>query len=157
TLVDRGDFGQQASWAGAGILPPGDLARARTPYDQLRAHSIAMYPELSRELRALTGIDNGYVVCGGIELPEPGDQGAPWPSEEWSGDGSGSFVELSAAELRRLVPALPASRAVHFPGMAQVRNPRHVKALCAACAARGVSLLPNQGVRQLLRRGARIE
>ena len=29
TVVDKGDFGQEASWAGAGILTPGNLAHAR--------------------------------------------------------------------------------------------------------------------------------
>ena len=50
-VVDKGDFGQEASWAGAGILPPGDPAHARTPFDQLRSHSAALFPTLSDELR----------------------------------------------------------------------------------------------------------
>src|SRR5436190_20334328 len=58
TLVDQGDFGQQASWAGAGIIPPGNPGRARTPFDLLRARSSCMYPDLSRALREATGIDN---------------------------------------------------------------------------------------------------
>src|SRR5262249_6903041 len=68
TIVDKGDFGQQASWAGAGIISPGNPARTHTAMDQLRARSAALYPELSRTLRELTGIDNGYFVCGGLEL-----------------------------------------------------------------------------------------
>ena len=32
-VVDKGDFGQEASWAGAGILPPGNPACAVTPFD----------------------------------------------------------------------------------------------------------------------------
>ena len=47
------DFGLEASWAGAGILPPGNPAHAQTPFDQLRAHSAALFPTLSAELRAL--------------------------------------------------------------------------------------------------------
>ena len=38
-LVDKGDFGQQASWAGAGIISPGNLEHASTAMDQLRARS----------------------------------------------------------------------------------------------------------------------
>ena len=77
TLVEAGEIGRQASWAGAGILVPGDPARARTPIDQLRARSVALYPELSAALRDETGIDNGYRVCGGVELPEEGHDGRP--------------------------------------------------------------------------------
>src|SRR5437879_9489286 len=33
-LLDKGDLGREASWAGAGILPPGNPAAARTPFDR---------------------------------------------------------------------------------------------------------------------------
>src|SRR5690349_250080 len=83
TLLDQGDFGQQASWAGAGIIPPGNPDRARTAYDRLRALSSRLYPDLSLQLREATGIDNGYLVCGGIELSEPGGDS----SDEWRAEG----------------------------------------------------------------------
>src|SRR6516165_12405703 len=67
-IVDKGDFGQEASWAGAGILLPGDSARAPTPADQLRGLSAAAFPILSAELKEETGIDNGYLRCGGLEF-----------------------------------------------------------------------------------------
>src|SRR5581483_4854347 len=77
-VVDKGDFGQEASWAGAGILPSGNPARARTPFDRLRALSSEAFPALSQELRERTGIDNGYLRCGGLELltghEDPDDQ-----------------------------------------------------------------------------------
>src|SRR5438105_3652958 len=68
SVVDRGEFGHEASWAGAGIIPPGNVVRAHTPVDRLRAVSSTRFPELSRSLRDETGIDNGYLVCGGIEM-----------------------------------------------------------------------------------------
>src|SRR6266487_1077221 len=71
TLVEAGEIGRQASWAGAGILSPADPAHARTPIDLLRAISVQLYPELSAQLKEQTGVDNGYIVCGGIELPNP--------------------------------------------------------------------------------------
>src|ERR1700737_781036 len=83
-VIDKGDFGQEASWAGAGILPPGNPARARTPFDQLRAHSAALYPRLSEELRERTGIDNGYVRCGGLEFFGGEDEAA---AQVWRDEG----------------------------------------------------------------------
>jgi glycine oxidase len=158
TLVDRADFGQQASWAGAGIIPPGDPRHARTAFDQLRAHSARLYPALSGELKDLTGQDNGYVVCGGVEFPEAGEDASALPTEEWRTEGI-VFRALDRAGLREccagLAPDLPGG--CHLPEMAQVRNPRHVKALRAGCAARGVRLLPDWEVRELLRRGNRVE
>ena len=83
-LIDKGDFGREASWAGAGIIPPGNSRRAGTPIDLLRSFSSEMYPDLSRRLREQTGIDNGYQVCGGLELAEAGDD---LPIEEWQTEG----------------------------------------------------------------------
>src|SRR5262245_66355707 len=67
-VFDRGDLGKEASWAGAGILPPGNPAGAATPIDKLRAIGSVRFPEFSAELRELIGIDNDYSRCGGIEF-----------------------------------------------------------------------------------------
>src|SRR5206468_3572877 len=109
-------------------------------FDLLRAHSSAMYPSLSKHLRELTGIDNGYQVCGGIELLETPEDDT---SEEWRSEGI-AFEELNRTALHQREPALAPhlNRAYYLPDMAQVRNPRHVKALCAVCEVRGVRLRP---------------
>ncbi len=141
-LIDKGDFGREASWAGAGIIPPGDSRRALTSIDRLRSLSSEMYPHLSCRLREQTGIDNGYKVCGGVEFPEPGDH---LPVESWLAEGI-VFREVAGPALLAvepgLSPALP--RAYYLPEMAQVRNPRHVKALLAACQMQGVQLYPHR-------------
>jgi glycine oxidase len=153
-VVDRGDFGQEASWAGAGILPPGDPAHACTPFDRLRALSAEAFPSLSQELRERTGVDNGYLRCGGIEFltgdEDPDDQ-------EWRGDGI-RCEELNQADLRRLEPNLAPGfvRGYHLPDTAQLRNPRHVKALVAACASLGVRLRHGCPAVGLERQGGRV-
>src|SRR5262249_8297356 len=73
TVLDKGDLGRESSWAGAGILPASNPRRARSPMGRLRAQSIALFPELSAELRERTGIDNGYARCGGLELRQSSD------------------------------------------------------------------------------------
>jgi glycine oxidase len=154
SVLDRGEFGQEASWAGAGIIPPGNAGRARSPLDRLRAVSAALFPELSEELRGLTGIDNGYRRCGGLEVPtddEPAETGA------WEAEGI-DFEPLDRDGLHRLEPALSdrLAGAYHFPGMAQVRNPRHMKALVAACDRLGVKLEPRRAVLGFSYRGRRV-
>src|SRR5262249_57885309 len=125
-VIDRGDFGQEASWAGAGILPPGDPAHARTPFDLLRAHSAALFPTLSAELRERTGIDNGFVRCGGLEFVAESEQAG---DQEWRGEGI-AFELLREPALSRLEPALAPGlgAAYHLPDLAQPRNPRHLQA-----------------------------
>lgn len=153
-VVDKGDFGQEASWAGAGILPPGNSQLARSPFDRLRAYSVELYPALSKELAERTRIDNGYLPCGGLELLGPTDEAA---EEEWRGEGI-PFTMLDEHALHELEPALAAGLggACHLPTLAQVRNPRHLKALVAGCRAAGVTLHAGRPIHGFERRGERI-
>lgn len=153
TVIDRGALGREASWAGAGIISPGSPEQADSPYDWLRTVSGAMIADISAELRDITGIHNGYRVSGGIEIP----------AEElidlasWKRDGI-KWQEVKGRELAKIEPALaPRHGAVYFvPEMAQIRNPRHLQALIAACATRGVNLRSNCHVFGFEREGNRI-
>jgi glycine oxidase len=153
-VVDRGDLGQESSWAGAGILPPASLSHARTPYDRLHAHSSEAFPILSQELRERTGIDNGYLRCGGVEVVA----GAAEAALREFRDAGVRAEALSAADLRRLEPelAVPPERAFLLPDMAQVRNPRHVRALVAGCASLGVGLRPGCPVHEIEHHGGKV-
>jgi glycine oxidase len=134
-LLDRGSLGREASWAGAGILPPSDWRTARRPIDRLRALSGRLFPELSAELRDRSGIDNGFIPCGGLEfLAEQSEAG----DDEWSGEGT----PRESLDERRVLDLEPAvgpglGRAVRLPALAQLRNPRHLQALRAACLQTG--------------------
>lgn len=133
-VLDRGALGQEASWAGAGIIPPGNPDSHLLPYELLRAVSSARFPSLSAELLEATGIDNGFRICGGIEWF---DEDYSELAKAWTAEGIPyEFVPSDGFEL--LEPALASSLApaIFFPGMAQVRNPRHLKALIAWCADR---------------------
>lgn len=136
-VCDRGQLGREASWAGAGIIPPGNPQRAKAPLDRLRALSAATFPVLSLELGEATGIDNGYRRCGGLELPR--DEGDAPPLDAWNAEGI-SWELCDAAQLWRYEPRIsPAvNRAYHLPDMGQVRNPRHLRALIAALTGLGV-------------------
>src|SRR6516165_3191635 len=129
TVVDKSDFGQEASWAGAGILPPGKPSAGQHPYEQLRATGVAMFPALSAELRERTGIDNGYLRSGGLDFSDAHDASA---CAEWRAEGV-AVEMVEGPALARLEPLLAADvgSACYLPDMAQVRNPRHLKALLA--------------------------
>lgn len=132
-VLDRGDLGAEASWAGAGILPPGNPDRAATPIDQLRAIGSAGFEAFSAELRERTGIDNGYRRCGGIEFLQPVDEDV---LPLWEAEG------IRVEPLRGSVPGLGdvPGRAFLLPDTAQVRNPWHLRALISACSHRDVIL-----------------
>ncbi len=152
-VYDRGDLGREASWAGAGILPPGDPERAATPVDRLRAIGSRQMPAFAAELRELTGIDNGYRRCGGIEFLAPHDADVP---PLWEGEGI-AFERVTGARLNALEPAVvPIDEAYLLPDCAQVRNPWHLRALIAACERVGVSLHPHAAVDGWERAGGRV-
>ncbi|HKB03531.1 MAG TPA: glycine oxidase ThiO [Gemmataceae bacterium] len=143
-VLDRSEPGSEASWAGAGIVPPGNPARAATAYDRLRAFSSSLFPALSAELRERTGIDNGYRVCGGIEVFE---RDAAAIAGLWQSEGI-PFHALTAAAAQGVEPAfrLADGEAYFLPGMAQVRNPWHLRALREACQQAGAEVTPSRAV-----------
>lgn len=147
TVLDRSAPGSEASWAGAGIIPPGNPDRAATAYDLLRAVSSRAFPGLSAELEDRTGIDNGYRVCGGIEVVE---RPAPQVTAAWRVEGI-EFVPLSSSDLRGFEPNVrtTAPEVYYLPAMAQVRNPWHLRALVAACRQQGVTIEANVPVVRL--------
>src|SRR5271156_5362837 len=98
-ILDKGAFGAEASWAGAGILPPGNPSKAAAGYDLLRAHSAELFPKLSADLRERTGIDNGYRLCGGVTFAGDEHESEEWAREEIP------FTRLTEKDLQLLEPA----------------------------------------------------
>ncbi len=136
-VVDRGSLGAEASWAGAGIIPPGNPSHALTAYDELRAVSSRMFPKLTEELRERTGIDNGYRVCGGIEIlgRDEEETVAAWRDEQ--------------VPFQQIQPYSDSGETAYLlPGMAQVRNPWHLRALITACTPLGVQFQTDATVAQ---------
>jgi glycine oxidase len=148
-VIDRGEPGREASWAGAGIIPPAKASASQHPYEQLRGLAYDLHSRWADELRELTGIDTGFRRCGGLHLARtPGEAGAlaGWAvllREE------GIDVErLSVADLRELEPGIASGfrtgvTAFLLPDEAQLRNPWHLRALVAACERAGVTITPH--------------
>lgn len=146
-VLERGRVGQEASWAGAGMLPPGNLSRATTAEARLRSLSYSLWPDLSESLRHATGIDNGYRTCGSVLLEEAGGKEkhrVPDIAETWQAE-EVRFEILNRSGIQRHTGELAETyqQGVFLPDYAQVRNPRHLKALQVACGKRGVLLADN--------------
>jgi glycine oxidase len=142
-------------------LPAGNPKRAKSPMGRLRSQAVSFFPEFSAELKALTGIDNGYWQCGGLELRCSADDLEKKRLERLAqverGEGLHCDI-LDAAALHCLEPNLAPGfpGAIYFPGVAQIRNPRHLQALIAAAQAKGVQLLPHTPCQAIERSGERI-
>lgn len=147
-VVDRQHVGREASWAGAGMLPPGNLALAKTPEARLRSYSHQLWDDFAHELHELTGIDTGYCRCGAVELNDPknSDHLAGW--REHLRLEEVVFEDLNTTQLREFAPHINPSfsEALFLPNFGQVRNPRYLKALEAACRLLGVQFLQHDHV-----------
>lgn len=152
-VVDRADLGRESSWAGAGILSA-PAARPQTPADRLLALSRELLAALAEDLRESTHLDPGHVACGGLALLD-GDAG---PEVDHWRKSQVEFEEMDAAELTDFEPALaPGTSRVFFqPAVAQLRNPRHLKALVAWCGLNDVRLRTHCPARGFERQGRRV-
>ena len=145
-VIDAGEPGKEASWAGAGIMPPGP-PRPRTPLEQLLAMSNDLHPRWAATLKEETGIDNGYRPCEALYFDR--DAGSRESLAAcvalWREQGI-RHQQLTAHDVERLEPQLkppPDKPAYLLPDEYQIRNPRHLQALVAGSIKRGVKIVPH--------------
>lgn len=77
TIADAGNLGGEASPAGAGMLSPGSEFVKPSVWRDLSIQSMRLYPAFVEELRAETGIDVDFRICGCIEIGEAGTVSYP--------------------------------------------------------------------------------
>lgn len=157
TLIERGELAREASWAGAGILLPGDPeAESQPPLERLRGLSDRLLETWSAALFGETGIDNGYRRSGGLHvaLTEPERAALEEEAAHWRRCG----IEVEAISPAELEPALSSEIALgyHLPREAQLRPPRHTRALADACRRRRVAIRTHTLVRGFDTVGSRV-
>ncbi|GLX12499.1 putative D-amino acid oxidase [Pseudomonas straminea] len=155
TLLDRGSVGSEASWAGGGIVSPLYPWRYSQAVTALAHWSQDYYPGLGERLLADTGIDPEVHVTGlyWLDLDDQADALA-WAQREGR-----PLHEVPVESAYGQVSALGAGfqRAIYMSGVANVRNPRLVKALRAALQRLpNVTLREHSPVVQFVREGTRI-
>ncbi|MEZ6065165.1 MAG: FAD-dependent oxidoreductase [Planctomycetaceae bacterium] len=160
TVVDRQELGREASWAGAGMIPPPPVLSTPPPgsFADLAIRAQPLWQPLSEELLGSTGIDNGFRRSGAIVLDGAAVSTSAITFRQNPPADTGDanrFAELGicaerldAAALHAVEPGL-APRLTGgwlLPDAAQVRNPWHLRALVADCERLGVELRPHQAV-----------
>ena len=143
-VIDAGPPGAEASWAGAGILPPvGPLATGAA--ERLAAISNRLHAQWHERLREETGIDNGYRRSGGIYLARFGRCRGPAARNRPLATPGRERGRIGWRRgLARVEPAAGPSWAAHaccfLNEECQVRNPRHLRAIIASLAKNGVEI-----------------
>lgn len=152
TVVERGAVGQEASWAGGGILSPLCSWDYQEPVTRLAHRSMGMFGEAAETLHDETGIDPEYQRSGMLLLP-------PYQSElatQWCAQHQ---VALQHANLADYLPGNfhgKQGTGLLLPEVAQVRNPRLLRALRARVEMLGGVILEQHEVLQFEIAGDRV-
>jgi glycine oxidase len=125
------------------MIPPGDIEDLAV--HELARMSAALWPELTRKLEEQTGLANGYVRCGSVEFEHESAIGSL--QQQWEHVGVRAEL-LDRRQLHDILPIIDErwQGGVFLPEFAQVRNPRHLPALVAACMQSGVKVIPHAEV-----------
>ena len=68
SVFDRGVAGQEASWAGAGMLAPAGEFDENTEAARLAIESRRLYAAFVRELEQSSGLPIDYQECGALDV-----------------------------------------------------------------------------------------
>lgn len=149
-VLERNCCGNEASWAGGGILSPllpWDYPDAVT---QLTQFSNRLLPVLTETLRQETGINPEYQVCGMLVLPDMNNE----QSAQFIG--AKDWCMRNAFPMKRVYPneAFPIltfgefaeKSALWLSSVAQVRSPRLLQALKKSVELSGGSIIENTQV-----------
>lgn len=132
-ILDRGAAGAEASWAGGGIVSPLYPWRYSAPVTALADYAQGAYPALAAALYSETGIDPQLSPTGLLML-DARDQSQ---ALAWAEIRQRRMQVLSSEEIYRQEPRIaPGSQqALWMPDVANIRNPRLMKALRASVMA----------------------
>ncbi len=132
TLIEQRACGKESSWAGGGIISPLYPWMYSDMVNDLSMASQAVYEELCATLFADTGIDTEYIRSGLLMM----DEYDRYEAIDWMA------VHKVNAEKH--------PQGALFTSVAQVRNPRLLKALKSDILKRGVEIVEFSKVEELI-------
>jgi len=157
-LFDRQEPGQEASWAGAGILSPAPESAAMVSLVPLGKASMAIYPEFVGMVEEISGQSAGYRPKGTLQALFSRDAREELSTVIALHHGLGLKAEpLRAEDARELEPCLSEEleAAVLRPDEASVDNRAMTQAVLEAAGRSGVEFFPGRGAEAIWREGAR--
>ncbi len=152
-VLDKGDFGSEASHAAGGMLAPLSEADQTGAFFDLCVASRAIYSDFARELLESSAIDIEYRTEGTLylSLREEDDEELDrrW---QWQQAAGLNVKRLGAGCVRKLEPDITTALrwALKFPDDHQVNNRLLAAALFESARLSGVETRPHTEVHQLL-------
>ncbi len=137
TILEKNSCGQEASWAGGGILSPLYPWRQAQSITDLVLPSLKRYPEIAADLFEKTGIDPQWTQSGLLITQNPDDELA----REWCKCSQIKVETLDHDFFNQL--KVDTLNPIFLPEIAQIRNPRFLQALKQDVLNKGVRLIEN--------------
>ena len=144
-IIERNEFGREASWAAGGILAPQVEADRADDFFRLACQSRDMYPHFAAEIENDTGIDVGLNTTGTLFVAFTEHQETEFRARyQWQKSEGLAIEWLSGDEARQIEPRLSAEVrvALRFPNDFQIDNRQLVHALFTANQKLGLRLIP---------------
>lgn len=157
-IFDSQEPGQEASWAGAGILSPAPESPAMIPLVSLGKASLAAYPDFVKNVEEISGVNVGLRSKGTLQALFSRSAREELSTVIALHHGLGLKAEpLSAADARALEPALSedVEAAVLRADEASVDNRALAHAVLQAAKRSGVQIFASAGARAIWRQGER--
>lgn len=127
TVIERGECGKEASWAGGGIVSPLYPWRYTKAVTALASCAQKVYPALASRLLLETGIDPEWERTGLLMLDaEDAHEALVW-AESIGSEIHALYCESIYQREPTLAPGF--SQGLWMPEIANIRNPRLLKAL----------------------------
>ncbi len=143
-VLERGQPGNEASWASAGMLAPQTEAERADEFFEFCYRGLKLYRDYVDELRNLTGLDACLRSEGALQIAfDEAEAKRLDQVYRWQIEAGLPIEKLNAAELARMEAALSneVSAGYYFPAEMQVDNRRLCEAVVAAAYRRGVEFI----------------
>jgi len=153
-ILERGKLGRESSWAGGGILSPLYPWRYGDAVNQLASYGQQVYSQLAESLLEESGVDPEYTQSGMLVL----DYQEKDSAIKWADNWQKQLHPLSLQkDIQNIEPAInpEIKQALWMSEIAQMRNPRLIKALKGSLENRSIQYIEQAEVTALnIDRGA---
>jgi len=124
TLIDRQTAGQEASFAGGGILSSLEPWRLSPAMQQLIRWSQACYPDFTRQLHDKTDTDPEFLRCGLTFI----DETLPLSAQACLTEADSDYCRIPLEDAKKEFPNITIHSHVDLlPNVGQIRNPKLLK------------------------------
>lgn len=148
-VLERGQLGGESTWAGGGILSPLYPWRYVDAVNALAKYSQQLYPQMAEQLQQESGIDPEYTQSGLLVVGDDEKQAAMDWASQW-------HMQLELLADRQQMAACESAlnpefkKGLWLPTIAQMRNPRLIKALRGSLQHRNITCLEQTPVTDIV-------